>query len=116
MAAQAKRFASTTNAKIRESKQDRREPVLNLIEKHRLLEHRANEPGIGDDETDRRTDEAWRTYQKLTTAMPRTLTAAAELASHVAKMEARHDDDEATQVLRNIAMFLLKLEAKGGDQ
>lgn len=111
----ANRLPSTSNAKIGKSKQDRREPVLKLIEQHAHLLHQANEPGIGDKETDRRADAAARVFERLVTTKPRTLRAAADLAMHVAKTEERFEESEATQALRTIAAFLNSKEWGGGN-
>lgn len=115
MADQAKRLTSTTNANDRGPKQDRREPVLKLIEQHAHLLHQANEPGIGDKETDRRAAAAARVFERLVTTKPRTLRAAADLAMHVAKTEERFEESEATQALRTIAVFLNRKGWEGGN-
>jgi hypothetical protein len=82
-----------------------RETVQTLIQMHRDCVQAANEPGIGDDETDRRSNKAELIYKKLVSAQPKSAKDAVDLATYVASYEDSFSETAATDVLRNIADF-----------
>lgn len=81
------------------------ETIQTLIQKHRDLVRLANESGIGDEETARRSDAAELVYGKLIQAQPETTKDAVDLANYVASYEDGFSETAATDVLRNIANF-----------